>query len=187
MNDWSTYCQRNGVAEVLGYEQHGDLNPRNILITGDNAARSTIRLIDFARFGVWPSYMDIARLQAQLSLRLLDPPGSMREMFPDRIAVWDDTYWTRSAPSWIKKSQPSDFISIGVYAMAMKELEAVISSAIAIKSSDLGSASGRHLGLMRANEFLRIVCYPDTSWPKRIWFALLAEKTLSREPALPDS
>lgn len=184
MSEWPGYCRRLGVTEVLGYEQHGDLNPRNILVTEDNPTKCAIRLIDFARFGVWPSCMDLIRLQAQVSLRLLDPPASMRELFPERMAIWDFAYWSHAAPTWLKRNQPSDVVPVSIYALAMAELEGVVVRTLSAESDEVQASLRRHLGLLRANELLRVVCYPDTSWPKKIWFTLLAEKTLAKESAV---
>ena len=63
---WPGSLRRAGFSAIPCSDQHGDLNPRNIMLSP-----SIVQLIDWARWGCWPMGYDLVRLELQLLLRLI--------------------------------------------------------------------------------------------------------------------
>ncbi len=62
--------------------QHGDLNPRNVLVNANDLV-----LIDGARISVWPVGYDFARLTLQLTIRTM-AHANCQDVFGDNFANW---------------------------------------------------------------------------------------------------
>lgn len=173
---WSTYVLT--IADrVPFYEQHGDLNPRNLLVSAKSGAApelSRTQLIDFARFGMWPLCYDLVRFHLQLALRLLDPPDLMRDYFPARVMLWDHA-WADS----LKESTQSDKDAAGEFKLFVRlgcAITKVIKETLQPFPEDERSTLGRVIKILYCYELIKMASYQDTSWFKRTWFLLLASK-----------
>jgi hypothetical protein len=175
VDEWTSFCESWSNLELPFYEQHGDLNVRNILILGENDRNLTLRLIDFARFGSWPAFYDLTRLRLQIALRVLDPSPGMRDIFPERILLWDKAFWGYERPEGIRKSHPKEFQHFVTFIDISKMLDSLVSD----HSSTLkqyGKGFKTSMKVIMLNEVIRLICYDDVPWTKRIWFTLLAAR-----------
>lgn len=173
VNTWDDFIHTNASASLPFYEQHGDLNARNILLIGEGEGSVTIRLIDFARFGRWPIFYDVIRLRFHLALNLLDPSDGMWDMLPDRLVLWDKALLKHEAPEGIRKSHPKEYRNFCTFIEVMRMMDAVVERHglhCGVQGRDLKRATE----LIALNELIRLVSYDGVSWTKRIWFTLVA-------------
>ncbi len=70
-------------APLLSIAQHGDLNPRNVLM----AQPGDVVLIDFSRLGRWPVGYDLSRLAVLLRFGLTDREGQ-GDWVVNRVGSW---------------------------------------------------------------------------------------------------
>jgi CheY-like chemotaxis protein len=156
------------------YEQHGDFNPRNVLL-----ASGRFQLIDFARFGYWPAAYDLIRMEQQLLLRGVDRMDEL-DAFPDRL------------PQWLALSAAVEAEAASITLPAGRE-EAVADKQLATLFQHLrrlttlrrkllarlvpdvkGPDMSRLLALQRAFDAIKICSYQDASVFKRLWFLHIA-------------
>lgn len=156
------------------YEQHGDFNPRNVLL-----ASNRFQLIDFARFGYWPAAYDLIRMEQQLLLRSVDRADEL-DAFPDRLPRWLALSAAVEAEDALI-NVPAD----GKEAAADKQLATLFQHLRRLtilrrkllsrllpnsKASDMS----RLLALQRAFDAIKICSYQDASVFKRLWFLHIA-------------
>jgi len=169
VGDWKNAIRETGLATLPFHDQHGDLNPRNIILSG-----GTPQLIDFARFGNWPVGYDLIRLQMQLLLRLIDSV-SMNDSFPHNLREWL-VIWRLITESSTISSPPADDTSTGLTTICLwmvNEINRYLRDLFAMCPEphiDLR----RCAHLIRVFEAIRMCSYQDASWFKRLWFLLLA-------------
>ena len=161
---------------ALAYEQHGDLNPRNMMLNVNGRTEPQVQLIDFARFGVWPAFYDISRLRLQLSLRLLDPPDMLLDTFAERMILWDAA-WNGAVRPSMHHTQVS-LNGIESFLLLQSELMRVRNELTAkLPETQRPHIGGEaHFNLLLLYDLIKMVSYVDASTFKRMWYLLLAAK-----------
>lgn len=157
-DSWSDF-----VASVLNgsslpvYEQHGDLHPRNILVQKDGS----IRLIDLARFRVWPIFYDVARLELQLMRRLFDE-RNYGDWFPDRLVAWMKFWRSKTATN---ETHPCN--------SPCKDILATLKSVRKRIADEDRHTPDKVYELCQLFDILKMMSYQDMSIHKRFWFAAI--------------
>lgn len=169
--NWTNYVESN-FQNGIAYEQHGDLNPRNILLLREKNIPSQIKLIDFARFGVWPAFYDLTRLRLQLALRLLDPPDTMRDQFIERIFMWQNAWDGKGLPNI--KTFADAAHPFKAFNDINKIILRIIEESILIIPKNRQQETKKNIDLIILHELIKMISYQDASWIKRLWFCLLA-------------
>lgn len=179
VDQWEEMVSVLRIEECLAFEQHGDMNPRNIIVrqVGPQPDAWEIKFIDFARAGPWPAFYDIIRLRLQLALRLLDPQRTMRDQFSERIVLWDHVAATNQMPPTGSRG-----VSGHEHVAAFIELSERLQKIIDVRApSDTKQA--RHTALVSraviVHELVKMSLYHDAPWMKRIWFFLWAVRELN--------
>jgi hypothetical protein len=171
VKEWPSRLVIAGLAMLPCYEQHGDLNPRNILITETAGPQ----LIDFARFAHWPVAYDTVRFELQLSLRLFDAVG-LADAFPEGIAKWDSIWLKSTGGITDVPSSPQDNsceVDSGEWLLQMTgtwrdEIRRTCAA------TDPGIDVNRVTEVCRCFDALRMCSYQDATWFKRLWYLLIA-------------
>jgi hypothetical protein len=145
---WPHCLNKCDLATIPTVEQHGDLNPRNVII----GTHGTFQLIDWARFGQWPPAYDLVRLQLQLLVRTVDRPR-MRDAFPELFRTWALIWQRRSEQRtrfpWLSR------LDRGIAAVTEP-------------------STARAVALARCYDAVRMCSYGDISWTKRLWMLNVA-------------
>lgn len=166
---WDENIRKHGFDTFLVAPQHGDLNPRNILL----ASGGQIRLIDCARSGRWPVGYDIIRLTLQLLLRTLDVHGSV-DSFPNNIESWIRIWRTVGGINGSSDLEGGFVTHTGDKAKDLLALSADAShklTGIQVMTFDDWK---RNIAIMQCFDAIKICSYQDASVFKRLLFLVVA-------------
>lgn len=153
ISQWETFISALG--DALTCVQHGDLNPRNVILCDGNRPV----LIDLARLRPWPIGYDLARLTLQLRIRLTDDRDHM-DHFPEGFEQWVEE------PLGELKTTVRPTKSVCPPAAYCEN--ALKTWALA-KSDDLCDAVSRSFRIASLWDLIKIVSYGDLSVYKRVW------------------
>jgi hypothetical protein len=146
--------------------QHGDMNPRNILLTDMNKSA----LIDYARFGEWPVGYDVIRLELQVMLRMLSRSNA-DDSFPHHLDDWL-SFWSEVKDGVIP-DRPRNCDPAGVIASTLRMI-ADGRSQISDQYADESPPIARQLALLRCFDAIKMCSYQDATAFKRLFFLLVA-------------
>jgi Ternary complex associated domain 9 len=167
VRSWAERSRSIGLYEVTCNEQHGDLNPRNIILTGQDP-----QLIDFARFDKWPIGYDLSRLELQVFARVHSIADS-RDYFAEEFQKW------RYALTDVERGTVRERRS--VYGLFQKSLVAWRESLWRSCGSGTPIDSLKRLYLLgRCYDTLRMSSYRDLSVFKRLFLLRVAVETAQR-------
>lgn len=162
LNGWVDLLRTRFPRGVFCYEQHGDFHARNI-IQFSGQAKSELRLIDAARFGVWPAYYDLTRLRLNLAVRLLDPSRTYDEFLFERMDMWE--------AAWVG-GVGSTFVSdLGVFGSRYMQLNRVVESLLKPHFPLNRDEVRMHVLFNEAFDLIKMISYVDLSIFKRVWLA----------------
>jgi hypothetical protein len=171
-----------GLRETAGYNQHGDLNVRNIMAGEDGQ----IHLIDLARFGQWPIGYDLVRLELQCMLRLVDG-GGVRAVFGDRLGEWVRLWHDLESGRLTERKNfpggsgaqwdPGRWL---LHEIGVRREEVVHAAGEVFAGTELR----RIVGLLRTYDAIKMCSYQDASWFKRLRFLLIALEEAGRSGLL---
>ncbi len=170
-NNWNAHLLKAHSGGLVGYEQHGDMNPRNILLSVDKDTPG-VRFIDFARFRVWPAFYDLWRLRLQLALRLLDSPDEMQDLFPERMVLWDRAW--RGDGLVVNECSSASTAGFQSFLTIQSEL------LVALQKLHNGASQEDRDNFVLAErtiiifDLIKMISYVDASPFKQLWFLLLA-------------
>ena len=167
IRDWNTIVRSQLGTEVAHYPQHGDLNPRNVLVGKDGR----LSLIDFARFEFWPAGYDLIRFELQLILRTLSAFDE-GDSFPDDFVAW----WRL----WTSFREPKKALSFDSARKDMAVVAALL-DVIRLSRENVWAAVGwnidvglRATNLVRCYDAIKMCSYQDASPFKRLLFFSIA-------------
>jgi hypothetical protein len=152
-------------------EQHGDLNPRNLLYKGSSPGGP--QLIDFARFGYWPLGYDLCRLELQLFLRVVDVADGA-DYFPEQIPKWMKSWRDLGAESAPGADGPNKSGVSELLLRFLRGLRRIHRELYQELTEEWRSRESQVAGLVRAYDATRIMSYADTSPWKQLWALLVA-------------
>ena len=163
LSHWSDALAEAGLDPCPQSAQHGDLNPRNILVSAKGGAK----LIDYARFGSWPVAYDITRLELQLILRLLDRPYA-NESFPHGLKSWWRLWSALNSEKLggMRETPGALTQSLKLIADGQQRIARVVHKQFK-NAKQLRSA-------LRCFDAIKICSYQDATPFKRLFFLLLA-------------
>jgi hypothetical protein len=139
--------------------QHGDLNPRNILLTQQGA-----KLIDFARFGEWPVGYDLVRLELQLIFRCFETLGA-RDSMPSFLALG-----VGLSPFLVDCVADAT----GLPEPAMSVIKHVNEARLVVGGRHSAAALNKITTMCRCYELIKMCSYQDASVFKRLLFLIFA-------------
>jgi hypothetical protein len=164
---WKDALSDSGFGEILVYEQHGDLNPRNILL----GVSPSFQIIDFARYDLWPAGYDLARLELQLFLRIMDT-RNLGDVFPDRLNAWRQL-WMAPETEGAKPAGEEENYLLLWFSRQLRKMHREL-----VADRDGGDVRGeratRLMALETAFDAIKICSYQDATWSKRLWGLLVA-------------
>ncbi|KAA0675752.1 hypothetical protein DS843_30215 [Roseomonas genomospecies 6] len=164
VDQWNARLRDQGLDSPITVPQHGDLNPRNIIIPPSGPPQ----LIDLARFGEWPVGYDLLRLELQLLLRLLGTKQG-DESFPDQLgswaALWDSI--ERRMPEGSEPAVPASLLDV---LRAIANARGRMYAALQGKQPDAAKTTAA----MRCFDALKMACYRDATDFKRLLFLYIA-------------
>lgn len=164
IDQWNARLRDQGLDSPITVPQHGDLNPRNIIIPPSGPPQ----LIDLARFGEWPVGYDLLRLELQLLLRLLGTKQG-DESFPDQLgswaALWDSI--ERGMPEGSEPAVPASLLDV---LRAIANARGRMYAALQGKQPDAAKTTAA----MRCFDALKMACYRDATDFKRLLFLYIA-------------
>jgi hypothetical protein len=168
LNEWSATLSASELKSVPMYEQHGDLNPRNIILP----SADRMLLIDFARYGLWPIAYDLVRLELQLFLRIVDA-ANYEDVFPERLRPWL-SLWDANAEEHKDPCTPES-----AYLWISSRLRALQGELCQLAERKTGRNNlGRVVHLIRAHDAIKMTTYQESSWFKRLFFLIIAMESL---------
>jgi hypothetical protein len=179
-DNWGDICTAHFKDGVICYEQHGDLHGRNVMIARGGAASGSrpgaFKLIDAARFGAWPAFYDISRLQLNLAVRLLDPPATALHHLPERVSVWE-AHWA-AAIAGADPHLPTSIVDAEP-AQRFRQLFADLTKVADSHSKEVGGKAQllKLMALNRCFDLIKMVAYVDLPAVRRLWLLRLLNET----------
>lgn len=165
---WGHLLMRTGKFPIMVALQHGDLNPRNVLVW-----QGSPRLIDFARFGEWPVGYDLVRLELQILLRVMGTHQGM-DVFPNYLVKWLRV-WTEIEAECIGNAT-MDVESSGVLGLVLNN---IVEAMKTLRTAFPGTQEDfqKHISLVRCFDAIKMCSYQDASSFKQLFFLLVALKS----------
>ncbi|MCH8156962.1 MAG: hypothetical protein IID18_04285 [Nitrospinae bacterium] len=148
------------------------MNARNIILVGD----AEPIVIDFGRFGYWPWFYDLSRLELQLWLRLLGGTH-MRDVFPAELPKWLELWRATKASSFPESTESVYNASSGTQNVAswisrrIADLRTRLIEDCANEYS--GDLFANLVNLNRIYDCIKMSSY-QVSWIKRLFFLIIA-------------
>lgn len=168
---WRESRANAGLTALPLCEQHGDLNPRNILI----GVGLGMHLIDFARFGPWPVGYDLIRLELQLMLRLLDvdhTADAFGDRLPTWMTLWGDCCDAAATPDRDEGTTSGDVVSFRW--VSRKLSRARVEIAQLLKEKNVTIDADRLTATLRTFDAIKMCSYQDATHFKRLLFLIVA-------------
>lgn len=174
VHNWKANLVSTPSSSIVFHEQHGDLNPRNLILS-----TPSLQLIDFARFGLWPIGYDLIRLQMQLLLRLIHS-ASMEDVFPEHLPEWIALWhsFLEGDINSIGTDPPSLNSSASLNQTCLWflfKLEEYLNKLFDYSDLKDNEVEFRRCAFItRTFEAIKMCSYQDSTWFKRLWFLLIA-------------
>jgi hypothetical protein len=166
---WNSRMDAGELNDLPHFEQHGDLNPRNVFVVD-----SRVQLIDFGRYDVWPAGYDLTRLELQLLLRGVDR-AEEEDVFPDRLPSWMALWNSVDAEPIDDEILPATHLRL---LSAVRQIQGIRESLLKRLAPGLSAEQQRALiAAMRCFDAVKICSYQDATVMKRLWFLEIAMKT----------
>jgi hypothetical protein len=166
VQDWDAVRQSSGLQTVPCYQQHGDLNPRNVMVTD-----SVVQLIDFARVDLWPVGYDISRLELQTGVRVLDV-ASGADMFAENMKEWEDLWRDAESMPAAKDRSTTPGAFRAMLRMTGRWRQEMV--AVCERNGIKRETFEKTWNFARCYDLLRMCSYQDVSPFKRLWALRLA-------------
>lgn len=165
VKQWNTLTSRAAFGDLPTSPQHGDMNPRNVLLTEAKPA-----LIDFARFGFWPIGYDLTRFELQLFLRLTGAVDR-KDHFPNQLKVWL-SLWGEVRDGQVNAKYKGEK-DLQITRRVLAAIEPVTTK-VGQMLEEHGADPRQVFALMRCFDAIKICSYQDASPFKRLLFLLIA-------------
>lgn len=178
---WNDALVDARINEMPVCNQHGDLNARNIILPQDGHPQ----LIDFARFGQWPVFYDLVRLELQLSFRILDT-DDVSDAFPNHLTRWLSVHGCRFvARNQIDDDGDSWCSGETFLALRSRILECEKGLHDEFQNQLSGFPVEKLVGLSRTYDAIKMCSYQDASWFKRVLYLIIAMESAEDAGLMP--